>query len=133
MAMSTSDTDEERSTTVLPMGSERVLLCAQAGAPLADARAVADLIGEAAFSGATVLAVPVARLDPAFFDLASTMAGDIAQKAQNYRLRLAVVGDIQAHLQRSSALRDWVRECGAGRSVLFVADLEELARRLGAA
>lgn len=124
--------DDESASTVLPLGGERVLLCAAAGAQVADARAAADLVGEAAFSGATVLALPVARLDPAFFDLASGLAGELAQKAVNYRLRLAVIGDIRAHLRRSSALRDWVRECGDGRAVLFVADLDELARRLGA-
>lgn len=123
--------DLDGASTLFPLGDERVLLCAETGAPIADARAAADLIGEAAFSGATVLALPVARLDPAFFSLASGLAGEIAQKATNYRLRLAVIGDIQAHLQRSSALRDWVRECGDGRAVLFVADRDELARRLG--
>ncbi|SDY22645.1 protein of unknown function [Lysobacter sp. yr284] len=118
--------------TVLPLGNERVLLCPADGAPIADARAATDLIGEASFAGATVLAIPATRLDASFFRLASGLAGEIAQKAVNYRLRLAVVGDIQAQLQRSSALRDWVRECGEGRAVAFVADLDELARRLGA-
>lgn len=115
---------------VLAFGAERVLLCAQDGAPIADARAATDLIGEASFAGATVLALPVARLDAAFFRLASGLAGEIAQKAVNYRLRLAVVGDIQAYLQRSQPLRDWVRECGEGRALMFVADLDELARAL---
>lgn len=118
--------------TVLPLGNERVLLCPADGAPIADARAATDLIGEASFAGATVLAIAAQRLDASFFRLASGLAGEIAQKAANYRLRLAVVGDIQAQLQRSSALRDWVRECGEGRTVLFVADLDELARRLDA-
>lgn len=115
---------------VLPFGAERVLVCAEAGAPIADARAATDLIGEASFAGATVLALPVSRLDAAFFRLASGLAGEVAQKAVNYRLRLAVVGDIQAYLQRSQPLREWVRECGEGRALMFVADLDELARAL---
>jgi len=115
---------------LLSFGAERVWLCAAEGAPIADARAATDLIGEASFAGATVLALPVARLDAAFFRLASGLAGEIAQKAANYRLRLTVVGDIQAYLQRSQPLRDWVRECGEGRALMFVADLDELARAL---
>lgn len=126
-----NDTADDSAYTVLPIGGERVLLCAAEGAPIADARAATDLIGTASFAGATVLALPVARLDAAFFRLASGLAGEIAQKAVNYRLRLAVVGDIRAHLQRSAPLRDWVRECGEGRAVMFVADLDALARILG--
>ncbi|MET4728540.1 hypothetical protein ABIE09_002350 [Lysobacter enzymogenes] len=34
---------------MLPIGSERVLLCAAEGAPIADARAATDLIGAASF------------------------------------------------------------------------------------
>ncbi|QQP97527.1 DUF4180 domain-containing protein [Lysobacter enzymogenes] len=126
-----NDAADESAFTVLPIGSERVLLCAAEGAPIADARAATDLIGAASFAGATVLALPVARLDVSFFRLASGLAGEIAQKAVNYRLRLAVVGDIQAHLRRSAPLRDWVRECGEGRAVMFVDDLDALARILG--
>ncbi|QWP74984.1 DUF4180 domain-containing protein [Lysobacter sp. K5869] len=127
-----NDAAAESAFTVVSLGAERVLLCAQAGEAIADARAATDLIGEASFAGATVLALPVARLDPSFFRLASGFAGEVAQKAVNYRLKLALIGDIQAHLQHSGPLRDWVRECGEGRSVLFVADWDELARRLGA-
>ena len=73
--------------------------------------------------------MPVARLDPAFFDLRSGVAGDIVQKFVNYGLRLAVVGDISESLERSGALRDFVRESNRGRQVWFVADEAELARR----
>ncbi len=90
----------------------------------------ADLVGEAMVAGAGVLAVPVSRLDPAFFELTSGVAGEVAQKCVNYRVRLAIIGDISAHLERSNALRDWVRECNRGRHLLFVADRAELEARL---
>ncbi len=73
------------------------------------------------------IAVPVARLDPAFFDLSSGVAGDFVQKFVNYGQRLAIVGEIPAP---SAALRDFVRECNRGRQVWFVADADELSRRL---
>jgi hypothetical protein len=72
-------------------------------------------------------AVPVARLDPAFFDLSSGVAGDFVQKFVNYGLRLAIVGEIP---QPSAALRDFVRECNRGRQVWFLDDADELAERL---
>jgi hypothetical protein len=75
------------------------------------------------------IAVPVARLDPAFFDLSSGVAGDFVQKFVNYGQRLAIVGEIR---EPSDALRDFVRECNRGRQVWFVADADELAGRLAA-
>ena len=79
------------------------------------------------------IAVPAARLDPSFFDLRSGLAGAVTQKFANYRVRLAIVGDISVHVDASPALRDYVRECNRGRQVWFVADRGELRARLGAA
>ncbi len=45
-------------------------------------------------------------------------------------LKLAVVGDVAAHVARSNALRDWVIECNRGGDLWFVADLDELKARL---
>ncbi|MFB4315276.1 DUF4180 domain-containing protein [Actinomadura sp. 21ATH] len=111
-----------------------VLVCDPAGPPVATAQDALDLIG-AAFLGAEVVAVPVERLDARFFTLGTRLAGEIMQKFVNYRLRLAVVGDISGHLAESSALRALVRESGrtspAGH-VWFVPDLDGLDARLRA-
>ncbi len=72
----------------------------------------------------------MARLDPDFFSLRSGVAGEVVQKLTNYRLRLAVLGDIAPLTDASTALRDWVREANRGSTVWFVADLDELAGRL---
>jgi hypothetical protein len=58
------------------------------------------------------------------------MAGDIAQKVANYRRRLAIVGDISAHVAASDALRDFVHETNRGTQLWFVADVAELESRL---
>ena len=76
------------------------------------------------------IAVPAARLDPAFFTLSSGVAGEFVQKFANYGLRLAIVGDISEPLAQSGSLRDFVRESNRGRHVWFVADADELAQRL---
>lgn len=82
--------------------------------------------------GADWLAVPVARLDPAFFDLRSGLAGELVQKCANYRIGLAVVGDISGHVASSAALAAFVRESNRGGHIWFVSDEAELRRRLSA-
>jgi hypothetical protein len=115
---------------MLELGGERVLLCEPDG-PLFDGeQRVTDLVGDALSMHASMIAVPVSRLDPTFFDLRSGLAGMVAQKVVVYRLKLAIVGDIADHLAASSALRDWVRECNRGGTILFVPNLDDLAARL---
>jgi hypothetical protein len=58
------------------------------------------------------------------------VAGEVVQKFVNYRLRLAIVGDLTTHLAVSAALRDFVRESNRGRQLWFVADDAELDARL---
>lgn len=58
------------------------------------------------------------------------LAGEIVQKFVYYRLNLAVVGDVSAHVEASTALRDFVREANRGRHLWFVGTAEEFAERL---
>ncbi|HWT91355.1 MAG TPA: DUF4180 domain-containing protein [Solirubrobacteraceae bacterium] len=101
-----------------------------AGEPLRTGADALGVIYAEAAAGAEWIAVPAARLDPAFFDLRTGVAGEIVQKFVNYQARLAVVGDISGRVAASDALRDFVRESNRGRHVWFVADAEELAARL---
>ncbi|MFC7614763.1 DUF4180 domain-containing protein [Actinokineospora soli] len=77
------------------------------------------------------MALPVSRLAPEFFDLSTRVAGEMLQKLVNYRLSVAIVGDIDEHVARSSALADFVRESNRGKHVWFVPDVASLAERLG--
>ena len=106
-----------------------VLVCAADGPPIADPQDAMDLIASA-FTEADVVAVPAERLDDRFFDLRSGLAGEVMQKFVNYHKRLAVVGDISAHVARSTALRDLVVESNRGRHIWFVADLDQLDTHL---
>jgi len=106
-----------------------VLICADDGPPLTAAQDALDLIG-AAFSCSDVVALPAARLDEQFFTLGTGLAGEIMQKFVNYRIRLAIVGDISAHLAASSALRALVHESNRGRQIWFVTDLDDLDTHL---
>jgi hypothetical protein len=99
------------------------------GAPIGSEQDALDLIG-AAFGQAEIVAIPAGRLDGRFFVLRTGLAGEIMQKFVNYRVRLAIVGDISAHLAGSVALQDLVRESNRGRQIWFVGDLDELDARL---
>ena len=89
-----------------------------------------DLIGNASYSGVALVALPVERLDPEFFRLSSLLAGDILQKFVNYRVRLAIIGDITAHVAASDALRDFVWESNRGTHVWFLPDEESLVAKV---
>ena len=89
-----------------------------------------DLIGAALEAGARWVALKAAGLPPGFLVLSTGQAGEFAQKCVNYRIGLAILGDIGPALATSSALRDWVRECNRGDHVWFLNDEAELAARL---
>ncbi|KJK59384.1 DUF4180 domain-containing protein [Saccharothrix sp. ST-888] len=116
--------------TLQHLGATPVLVCASDGTPLRDERTATDVIGDGFGLGADWVAVPVGRLTDDFFRLRTRIAGDIVQKFVNYRLGLAIVGDISHHLDASTALRDFVRESNRGTQLWFVPDIEALRTRL---
>lgn len=113
----------------LRVGGHPVMLCPVDGPPLRDAT---DVIGDAFYHGTVWTAVPVERLDPDFFRLRTGVAGEFLQKFANYRLRLAVVGDVCEQVAASDAFRALVRECNRGTQCWFVSDLDALGKRLPA-
>ena len=108
----------------------RVLVCAPGGPVLRNDRDAADVIGEAFGEDAALIVLPVERLDPGFFTLATGIAGAIVQKFAQYGLRLVIRGDVSEHLARSSAFSAFVREADRGHQLWFVADDAELRARL---
>ena len=108
----------------------RVLIVDAGGPPIASERDGADLIGDAIGEGADWLAIPVARLSDDFLKLSTGLAGEILQKAVNYRISVAIVGDIAARVAASKPLNDFVVESNRGRHVWFVDDLDALRTRL---
>lgn len=108
----------------------RALVCAPHGPPLGSEQDALDLIGAGYEHQAEIVVIPVERLAPDFFRLRTGVLGAFVQKLQNYRHRLAIVGDISDQIVQSNALRDFVYESNKGGSVLFVADRAELEARL---
>jgi hypothetical protein len=96
-----------------------------------DDRDAVDLIAEAHYEHqAEWVVLPAELLMPEFFRLETGVAGAIAQKFVNYRMSLAIVGDVSAHEDASKPFRDWVRETNKGRHLWFVPDLAALTERL---
>ncbi|CAI1954330.1 TPA: DUF4180 domain-containing protein [Serratia marcescens] len=111
----------------------RLVVFAEAGPPLKDENDVSLFIAPAFEHDAGMIALPVNRLDAAFFQLRSGIAGAVLQKFINYRLRVALRGDdITSWLGQSNALQDFVREANRSEQVWFLPSLAELEQRLGA-
>ncbi|MFF3846735.1 DUF4180 domain-containing protein [Streptomyces sp. NPDC002328] len=117
-------------TTLVTLHDTRVLRCAPEGPALDGESAALDLIGDAFGQDAEVVAVPAERVAEEFFRLRSGVAGAVVQKFANYRLRLAVVGDVSGYVADSSALRDFVHESNQGRQLWFLPDDAALEERL---
>ena len=107
--------------------NHRLLVLNAEGPILTRTQDLLDLIQEAFAQKASVLVVPVPRLDPAFFQLRSGLAGEFVQKIVNYQLKLVIVGDISVQVAASDALRDFVREANRGQTIFFVSHLEDLS------
>lgn len=111
-------------------GDVRVLYIDPEGPPILTSADASDLIGNAWSEEATVIAVPADRLHPDFFRLSSGVAGEIAQKIVNYRLTLAVIGDVTEWSEASDAFRDWVWESNRGQHIWFLPDEAALDAKL---
>ncbi|ANZ40652.1 alpha/beta hydrolase [Lentzea guizhouensis] len=109
-----------------------VLMCSPTGAVIGDEQSAVDLIGTLWGQDVAWIVVPAQRLAEDFFRLRTRVAGAVVQKFQQYGFGVAVVGDISAYVERSTALRDFVYESNQGRQLWFVADEAELDERFAA-
>lgn len=101
-----------------------------AGPALGSDRDASDVLSEAFSADATVVVMPLERLDPAFFDLRNGLAGGFFQKMQNYDRRLVILGDIAARTAASKSLHDFVYETNRHGNHLFVPNREAMLARL---
>jgi hypothetical protein len=117
---------------LIDIAGQRCAVLDAGGDAVRDAASARDLIMEAWEHRASLLAVPVSRFDPSFFDLRSGVAGDVLQKFVNYRIKCAVVGDVSAYIEASKPFRDLVVESNRGRDFFFVPDMDALAEHVAA-
>ena len=117
------------SDTLTTIHDVQVLVCAPDEKKLTSEQDALDLIGEAMYSGAELILVPVERFEEDFFQLKTGLAGHIIQKFVTYR-RLVILGDISGYVAQSRAFRDFVYEANRGNQVWFMTTLQELNQRL---
>jgi|SRR5882757_2872674 len=108
----------------------RVFECAVDGPALCSVQDAVAVIGEALGHEVSLVVIPVSRFDPDFFKLRSGLAGEILQKFVNYRLRLAIIGDLSEFAVKSAPFRDFIYEANQGNAVWFLANIGEVERRL---
>jgi hypothetical protein len=92
--------------------------------------AVTNLIGEALENSAELVVVPIERFPSDFLQLRSRVAGNLLQKFVNYRLRLAIIGDLTEPMSRSQALQAFVAESNRGEQIWFLPSISELGEKL---
>jgi uncharacterized protein DUF4180 len=115
---------------VYEIHGQRILELPAEGPLLRTGQDANDLIGEAKSSGASLVVLPIARLDPAFFELRTGVAGEMVQKFVTYQVPVAIVGDTSQLESESKSLRDFIYESNRRGSVWFLADKEALHERL---
>ncbi len=98
------------------------------GQKLRTERDAVEVIGDALGQGDSIVLIPVDCLDDDFFRLRTGVAGSFLQKFANYRIRVAIVGDISTWVAESDALRDFVVESNRGGQIQFIEKESDLKR-----
>ena len=96
---------------------------------ITDAQSALDLIATVAYQyNCRSIILPKRAVIDALFDLRTGLAGEILQKFENYRVRVAIVGDYSGYT--SKALLDFIRESNRGTRIFFVATQAEAIEKL---
>ncbi len=86
-------------------------------------RDILDVMGLFGEVGASLLLISDGALHPDFFDLSTGLAGEISLKLSTYRVKTAIVVDIES--VPSQRFREWAAECNRGREIYFCTDRHE--------
>ena len=112
---------EEAQTIIAVIYSETVLI--------SDGQSALDFMMFVCYGdNCTNIAINKEALCDEFFVLSTGVAGEILQKAVNYRMRLAIIGDFSEYT--SKPLKDFMYECNNGGHVYFVGDEEAAIAKL---
>lgn len=86
-------------------------------------REILDLFGQFGEVGASLLLISEGALGSDFFDLSTGLAGDISLKLSTYRIKTAIVVDLNTI--PSQYFRKWAEECNRGQEINFSASLQQ--------
>ena len=68
------------------------------------------------------------NINPDFFELKTGLAGEVLQKAVNYHIKLAIIGDFNKFTSKS--LKSLIVESNKGNQFFFVSNIIEAVERL---
>jgi len=89
---------------------------------------ILDSMAEARFNGSDRMIIHEKSFHPDFFELKTKVAGEILQKFSNYRMRLAIIGDLSRF--KSKSLNEFIRESNRTGIINFVDSLDEALIKL---
>lgn len=118
--------------SLVTIGGSPVVVVPSEGPVFTTTGDATEVIGDAFAHEAQTIVIPVERLPDDFFELRTGYAGEVTQKFANYRLRLAIIGDIEPRLAESESLTAWVAESNRGSQLWFAPTLAEITERLEA-
>lgn len=90
---------------------------------------VQDFLDIIANSPAKTIILHKKNIVPEFFDLKTKIAGDILQKASNYRIKIGIAGDFEKI--QSKSLKDFIYESNKTGVVLFKETSDEIIELFG--
>lgn len=79
---------------------------------------VLDILGELMGADCDRIIIHERNLHADFFDLKTRFAGDVLQKFSNYRVKLAIVGDLAKN--KSKSLQDFIFESNKSNYVFLL-------------
>ncbi len=103
--------------TIIQTSQGNYLFCDPEHGNLSSERDILDLMGLFGDVGANLLLVSNGALHPDFFDLSTGLAGEISIKLSTYRVKTAIVVDLESI--PSLRFREWAGECNRGREICF--------------
>ncbi|MES9589288.1 DUF4180 domain-containing protein [Streptomyces sp. NPDC094045] len=116
-------------SSALCRGGRGHRLCVEAGGVIGGEQDALESIGDAGYRGARWVAVTAGRFEEPFLRLGTRVAGDTIPKFVNYRMGAIVLGGNSLHMEASSALRGFARECDRGQRTWFLTEAEEPRNR----
>ncbi len=100
------------------VGSEEIVIRDEASA--------LDLIGELYYAEDKNVIIPIEAIEDEFWDLKTTVAGNVFQKFVQYEIVVAVLGNIE---NAGTSLKAFIRESNRGTNLFFVETEEEAVEK----
>ncbi len=86
-----------------------------------------ELLVDLYYQNFDIIVIHKKNITSTFFDLSSGMAGNIFQKATNFRMRIAIIGDFLEY--RGKSFGDFITESNTIGKIIFAGSVQEAKER----